>query len=223
MVVTAKGYRIDICHSDADKVGYIIMPMPPTTEDLEEMERLAREYAINLIVLSGVNWNKDMTPWPASGIRPRKGNFDGGAEDFLQTLLNEVIPSIEGKQMEYVGTRILIGLSLSGLFALWAGCHTDAFAMVASVSGSLWYDGFTEWLSGQSPAYRHAFLLLGDKEKKTRNPRMAVVEERTRTACDILHQKGVKVVFHLDCGTHFSPFFPRLEMTLRWMNDIVST
>jgi hypothetical protein len=39
--------------------------------------------------------------------------------------------------------------SLFRAVCLWASCRTYLFEGVASVSGSFWYDKFTEWFSTQ--------------------------------------------------------------------------
>ena len=55
-------------------------------------------------------------------------------------------------------------------------------------------------------------LLLGDREKNSKEKRMAMVEERTTLAADILKtQCHGKVTFELVEGTHFSPILPRIE------------
>lgn len=55
-------------------------------------------------------------------------------------------------------------------------------------------------------------MLLGEKEKNSKDKRMATVEERTRTAADMLKIKSqAAVTFELVDGTHFSPILPRLE------------
>lgn len=215
MGTTTNGIRTDICEADGNQICYIILPMQPSLADLEWMKEYAKKFSVCLVILSGIDWNNDMTPWPAPALRSGESGFEGRAEAFLQTLLNDVITATENDLKRYDIRRTLIGVSLSGLFSLWAGCRTDAFSMTASISGSFWYDGFTDWLMQQTPFFDRAFLLLGDKEKKARNPRMAVVEEQTQRVNEIFHGKGIECTFELDSGTHFSPFLPRLERALR--------
>lgn len=68
---------------------------------------------------------------------------------------------------------------ISGLFALWASCRTHLFEGVASVSGSFWYDKFTEWFSTQEYSSSRYYFSLGEKEKDGKNLRLAAVEEET--------------------------------------------
>ena len=111
----------------------------------------------------------------------------------------------------------LLGVSLSGLFAVWSAFNTDAFANIISISGSLWYDGFVEWMKEQtpSPQLKKVCMLLGEKEKNSKEKRMATVEERTLAATDILKAKSQAAIsFELVEGTHFSPIMPRLERAM---------
>ena len=110
--------------------------------------------------------------------------------------------------------RTLLGVSLSGLFALWSAFNTDAFTNIISISGSLWYDGLVEWMKEQAPSPRikKVCMLLGEKEKNAKEKRMATVEERTQAVANILKKKNQSsVIFELVEGTHFSPIMPRLE------------
>jgi predicted alpha/beta superfamily hydrolase len=107
-----------------------------------------------------------------------------------------------------------LGVSLSGLFAVWSAFNSDAFTNIISISGSLWYDGFVEWMNGQtlSPQLKKVCMLLGEKEKNSKEKRMATVEERTLAAANILKTKSqAAVLFELVEGTHFSPIMPRME------------
>ena len=107
-----------------------------------------------------------------------------------------------------------MGVSLSGLSAVWPAFNTNAFTNIISLSGSLWYDGITEWMKEQtpSPQLKKVCMLLGEKEKNAKDKRMATVKERTHAAANILKSKSqVSVLFELVEGTHFSPILPRLE------------
>ena len=121
--------------------------------------------------------------------------------------------------------RTLLGVSLSGLFAIWSAFNTDAFTNIISISGSLWYDGLVEWMKEQSlsPRIKKVCILLGEKEKNAKEKRMATVEERTQTAANILKEKTQStVIFELVEGTHFSPIMPRLERAFEIIEEIIS-
>lgn len=178
------------------------------------LESLSEKYGVSIVVIEDVDWNDDLTPWPAAGVFKKAKPFGGKAHIFLEKLTHEIMPETERSLGHENAERTLLGVSLSGLFTLWAGYQTDAFAHLISISGSLWYDGFTEWMPSQklSENVRSVCLLLGDREKNSKEKRMATVEERTIFAADILKaQCHGKVTFELVEGTHFSPILPRIE------------
>ena len=184
-------------------------------EDLANgLERLAEKYSVSIVVSNDVNWNDDLTPWPAEGVFKKAKPFGGRAAEFLDKLTRDIIPETE----EHLGIvnpeRTLLGVSLSGLFAVWSAFNTDAFTNIISISGSLWYDGFVDWMKENTPSpnIKKVCMLLGEKEKQAKEKRMASVEECTQTAANILKEKScADVVFELVEGTHFSPIMPRLE------------
>ena len=62
---------------------------------------------------------------------------------------------------------------------MYALCNTDAFSRAASVSGSLWFPGFKEYVLSHPPIHRPdcVYFSLGDRESKTRNPVLQTVQE----------------------------------------------
>lgn len=178
------------------------------------LKELSEKYCVSIVEIENVNWNDDMTPWPAKGVFKKAKPFGGQAASFLDKLTNEIVPEAERNLGVEDAERTIMGVSLSGLFAVWAGFNTNAFTNIISISGSLWYDGFVEWMNEQmpSPQLKKVCMLLGEKEKNAKDKRMATVEERTHAAAEILKTKSqAAVTFELVDGTHFSPILPRLE------------
>lgn len=193
---------------------YLILPEGVTKEIDDGLRALAVRYGIAFVMVGNVDWNDDLTPWPAAGVFKKAKPFGGKAHVFLEKLIYEIMPATEAQLGMENPERTLLGVSLSGLFTLWAGYQTDAFVHLISISGSLWYDGFTEWMPTQklSENVGSVCLLLGDREKNSKEKRMATVEERTTFAADIMKlQCHGKVTFELVEGTHFSPILPRIE------------
>lgn len=184
-------------------------------EDLSEgLERLAEKHSVSIVLIDGVNWNDDLTPWPAKGVFKKAKPFGGRAAAFLDKLTSEIIPETEKRLAIKNAERTLLGVSLSGLFAVWSAFSTDAFTNIISISGSLWYDGFVRWMEKRtpSPQIKRMCMLLGEKEKCAKDKRMAAVEVETVAAANILKEEtSADVVFELVEGTHFSPIMPRLE------------
>lgn len=166
-------------------------------------------YGILPLMLPPVDWNDDLTPWPAEPIFKKGKPFGGHAAKYLERLEGEIIPSMEAGLK--VGQRWMLGISLSGLFALWAAARTGLFDGVASISGSFWYPGFTEWLKDQTVSARQVYLSLGDKEAESKNIHLKGIAGQTAQVVEILRNKGVFTQFEWTEGTHFGPLIPRLE------------
>lgn len=211
-----RGLTITTFGNGSDKVCYIILPEGLKKDGDSFLESKAEEYSCRIVVLSGLNWNDDLTPWPASGVFKEKKPFGGKAKGFLKSFVTEYITDIEQSLGVNKPERTLIGVSLSGLFSVWAATQTDKFSYIASISGSLWYDNFAQWLQTQEMiSVRKVFLCLGDKEYKSRDERMAMVQACTESVVLTLQNKGVDVDFRMVSGTHFSDIRPRLNMAFQ--------
>ena len=200
-----------------DRVCYLILPEGVSKDLNVDLQELAECFSLTFIMVEGVDWNDDLTPWPAPGVFKKAKPFGGQASAFLTKLCNEIVPKAEGELGLTNPQRTLMGVSLSGLFAVWEALNTDVFQNVISISGSLWYDGFAEWVKTReiSPKVENICLLLGEKEKNAKEKRMATVEEKTSEIAAMLKEKCQgKVVFELVEGTHFSPIVPRMVKAL---------
>ena len=118
-----------------------------------------------LVCVSGEDWNRDLTPWPAEKVFRQGEDFTGKAPEYLQFWQETLLPAVEAELGYAPVFRALAGYSLAGLFALHAAAETELFHGVASVSGSLWYDGWLAHL--QSKPLPHSlqsvYLSVGDK------------------------------------------------------------
>ena len=205
---------LDTCiWQNSNRICYMILPRGIRNEALD-LEALSEKYSVSIVQVNGVDWNDDLTPWPAPGVFKKAKPFGGCAAAFLDKFVGEVIPETEKTLGVENAERTVLGVSLSGLFALWAGFNTDAFANIVSISGSLWYDGFVEWTKEHSLSsnINKVCLLLGEKEKNSKEKRMAGVEDDTKAVAEALSKNGgVKTFFEMVEGTHFSPTKPRLQ------------
>ena len=208
---------LPIIKQSSNKICYMILPEGVKGDLDDGLNGLSEKHGVSIVVIEDVNWNDDLTPWPAGGVFKNAKPFGGKAMSFLDKLTHEIIPETEMDLGVEDAERTLLGVSLSGLFAVWAAFNTDAFANIVSISGSLWYDGFVEWMKEQTPSsqLKKVCMLLGEKEKNAKEKRMSTVEERTFVAADILKAKTQAAVsFELVEGTHFSPILPRLEQAM---------
>lgn len=208
---------LDIARADSERVCYILLPDGLREDGLKWLEPASAVHGVTLVAMSGMDWNDTLTPWSADGVFKKAKPFGGHADIFLKDLREDFFPSIEASLGLKKPERYLTGVSLSGLFAVWCCFKSDFIQGAASISGSLWYDGFAEWAESQSlsPAIRRIFLSLGDREKRSRDSRMSTVEDATMKVVESLRSKGGDVKFILEENTtHFSPLIPRLDLAL---------
>lgn len=176
--------------------------------------RLTRPAAVASIP---VDWNRDLSPWPAQRVSRGGEDFAGGAGEFLAHLQAVIIPQTEAALPFPVRRRCIAGYSLAGLFALWAAMETELFHGAASMSGSLWFDGFMDWAGERSCHARRVYLSVGDREARTRNPRMAPVEACTRELAARLASAQIDTTFVLEKGGHFDEPDARVARGIDWL------
>lgn len=208
-------FHLDIATCDSHRICYIVLP-----EKLKEVERtwldsMAEKHSANMVVISGLDWESDLTPWKAPGLKG--GEFAGKAQSFLDILTADLMVNVESSLRINRVQRFFCGVSLSGLFGIWASCKKDIFEGVASVSGSLWYDGFAEWISENRPYPEKFYLSIGEKEKEAKNPRLASIDEVTKHFYGLLNTVGKDVCFEYNEGNHFGPLIDRVEKAITYI------
>lgn len=171
----------------------------------------------NLLVVDPGDWNDSLSPWPAPACFRGGGAFGGHADRFLQALTEAILPAAERALGLAPTRRALCGYSLAGLFALYALYRTDRFTHIASASGSLWYDGFLDFLRTNAPRVPAARvrLSLGDREEFTQNPRLAAVGTATRETEQILRFQHLDVALTMNPGNHFFEPDARLSRLIK--------
>ena len=119
---------------------------------------------------------RDLTPSeapfpPELPVNPPYGT--GGATRLLHSLAEEIIPGIEARYAAHPADRTVIGLSLSGLFGLYALFHRpETFARYLLVSPSLWWDEAIAFAYEAAWAKEHdnlnakVFLAVGEGEEE---------------------------------------------------------
>lgn len=188
-------------------------------DEAEKVYELLNEPKPALICVE-VDWNRDLSPWEAKAVFGNE-DFSGGADDFIEKLVENIIPKVENRLNITKCKRIIAGYSLAGLFSAYVFYKTTAFDMGASVSGSLWFDGFIEFLesSGIKKLPEKMYFSVGSREKKTKNVRMAKVEECTEKAEEIFRGLGVKTVFRLNEGGHFDNVAERIASGINYLTE----
>jgi Predicted hydrolase of the alpha/beta superfamily len=221
MFITNDGIVMAASLPERKTVGTIFYVLVPGGLELDVSgwaSEVSERLGWAVVLVKGMDWNDDLTPWPAPGVFRKGKPFGGGASCFLDRLCNEYVPALEAQiPLEGVPVRILAGISLSGLFALWAAHRTGIFTGVASISGSLWYDGFEEWVMEHSldPAVACVYLSLGDRERNSRDAMVRTVQDRTEAIVRRLRGGRAEIIYNLEEGvTHFSPVVSRLGLAL---------
>ena len=171
---------------------------------MEAAEKLEKK-DFSLLCVGGLDWDHDMAPWYCPPISPGVAPCTGGADEYLKLILDEILPECL-KRVNGTPSRISIaGYSLAGLFALYALYHTDVFGSAASISGSLWFPDFREYVLSHEMKRKpeKIYLSLGDKESKTGNRYLKTVQDNTESIAAHFREAGIDVAFEMNPGNHF--------------------
>lgn len=193
-----------------DRICYLLYPF----DRLEEWtERAAPEFGVSIAVVTGMDWDNDLTPSPAKGQPPGSPDFMGNAAEFLSVLVSEVVPEVERRMnLSADVERTLAGVSLSGLFTLWQWMSNSLFRNIISLSGSFWYDGFVTWIKSRPVPKKpgRAYFLIGNLEARTKVKAFQPVQTDTVEIVDYLHDNGISDIFELVPGNHYQ--FPEQRL-----------
>ena len=176
-----------------------------------------------LIAVSHLDFQNDMTPWPAKGLSQKYPAFEGKADDYINILIKTILPLcqtyLESLKDIHIGKWCIAGYSLSGLFSLYTSTKLNLFTRVASVSGSLWYPGIVEYIKSQIPnsCLEKIYFSLGNKEKKARNQLFSSVEEKTKEIKQFYYKNNVTTIFEENEGNHFKDAPYRTAKAIQWI------
>lgn len=194
-----------------DKIAYILYPMDMLGDWIAPT---AKKFGTTIVVITGMDWQNVFSPWPAPGVPKGTADFKGESPEFLKLLREKVVPQIEktlgvDKNVE----RTLVGVSMSGLFALWQWMSCYTFRNIASLSGSFWYEGFVEWIKNLNIPKKTGigYFLLGDQEPKSKVKAFSTVGTDTKEILTWLKAVGIDIEFQSVPGNHYSDPIPRLN------------
>ncbi|MCD8325874.1 MAG: alpha/beta hydrolase [Lachnospiraceae bacterium] len=186
----------------------------------ERLAEKAGDAAYSLIVYEVAGWNSQLSPWPARAAFGEK-MFAGRGAETLAWLTDKCIPRLREEKMIPEGvSQYTAGYSLSGLFALWAILESDVFDGAASCSGSLWIDGWMEYIRDKKLSNNALiYLSLGSKEERTKNPLMSKVGDCTRETYESLKKNPAvkKITLQWNKGGHFADTDTRLVNGILWL------
>jgi len=219
MKLTIDGKNVEV-YPSADRncpVIYLNAVSAETETMLGELKRMECP-DFSLVVISNLDWNHDMAPWDIPPVSSNDIPCTGGADTYLDLLINEIIPKVE-EQIQEVSWRGIAGYSLAGLFAVYTMYRTDLFPRIASMSGSFWFPGFKEYAMANEPQKypEHLYFSLGAKECKTKNPCLKVVQNNTEMLAAFYRNQQVNTEFKLNSGNHFTEPDKRSAMGIRWL------
>ena len=175
----------------------------------------------NLVTISGLHWNQELSPWPIETVVAKNDNFAGMADQWLPLLTGEVLPQVEQLLDAPPAWRCLAGYSLAGLFAVWTAFQTDLFTRILSASGSMWYPGWLEYAHEHQLAapLQGAYLSVGEQESSSRNAVLQTVGERTQALAALMAERGIPSKFELNPGNHFKNPPLRVVKGIKWLLD----
>lgn len=216
------GKKITVYPSNAP--GSPIVYLNSSEEEEERICQALQEFQcpdFTLVTISGLNWYHDLTPWAMLPITESAPPSTGGADQYLRLLTEEIVPTVETALQGAPCWRGLAGYSLAGLFAIYSLYRTQTFTRIASMSGSLWFEGFREYVLGHEMKGRpeHLYLSLGDRECRTGNPYLKTVQERTEEIAARYAGMGIDTHFQLNPGNHFKNVLRRIAAGIAWILD----
>jgi predicted alpha/beta superfamily hydrolase len=162
---------------------------------------------LTLVVVHGIDWDADMTPYPSVPLF-KGDSYLGKGEEHLHYLMEKVIPMVEKSLANPPSFYGIAGYSLAGLFACSTLFWDSPFTRVASASGSLWYPGFLDFAKKHeaSLSSKQVSLSLGNRESLAKNPTLAQVGKKTEEFLAFLQERGAEASFEWNEGNHFIDF-----------------
>lgn len=172
-----------------------------------------------LCCIGNLNWDDDMTPWPAPAISENDTPCSGKADEYLQVLTEKIVPDIKEKFQCEPTYLAIAGYSLAGLFAVYSLYKTDIFKAAASASGSFWYMNIVEFVKNNKTKIKPAcvYFSLGDTEKDSKIKILQSVQNNTEQICEHFKQQNINTVFELNKGNHFTQTTVRMAKGIVWL------
>lgn len=140
---------------------------------------------------------RDYTPWEAEALSSKSRPFTGKADHFLYILETQIKTFIDKNyrtksDIEYTS---IAGYSLAGLTAIYALYTTDFALSYASVSGSLWFPKWDDFIKKHKlrqmseDGVIRVYLSLGEREENAADQLKGKVVERTQETVAVLKEQ----------------------------------
>lgn len=199
-----------------------IVYLNTSADEGKKIFRILQEQAcpdFTLVTVCGIDWDYELTPWKAPAVFPGGTEFGGEGSRFLSVLTEKIVPQVESEITDTVLWRGIAGYSLVGLFAIYALYKTDLFSRAASMSGSLWFPDFKEFVLTREfkRIPECVYFSLGDKESRTRNPYLKTVQSNTEEIAAFFRTREIETAFERNPGNHHTDTAARSAVGIRWI------
>lgn len=171
--------------------------------------------------------NLNYTPWPAPALLSGMPEFGGGAQSYLQVLVEQIKPYVDTnyrtlRDQEHTG---IAGCSFGGLLSIYAAYqYPEIFGKYSLISASFWYDQFLDYMRNQglSNANHRIYMYVGQLEGIYKHNLQRYMVVNTYEAHALLLDKGMAPdQLRLDTneqGTHDEFFFTQQFITsMMWL------
>ena len=103
---TYHSLHLDIATFDSSSIIYILLPHRLPEEDRIALEEISARFKTNIVTISEMDWNNDMTPWKAPAVK--EGEFGGHGSQFLDRLKGDIFFNLENSLQIRTANRIRI-------------------------------------------------------------------------------------------------------------------
>ena len=172
---------------------------------------------------------RDYTPWEAEALSSKSRPFTGKADHFLYILETQIKTFIDKnyRTMRDIEYTSIAGYSLAGLTALYALYTTDFALTYASVSGSLWFPKWGDFIKKHKlrqmseDGVIKVYISLGERETNASDKLKSKVAERTQETVKVLKEQVASlgqdesdVFFEYNKGGHWEDIPERTAKAL---------
>lgn len=150
------------------------------------------------------------TPWKAE--IPKIGHFGGKGDRYLEETEKRIKAVRDQHGLE--GKTGIMGVSLGGLFAVYAALRLPLFSWCVSISGSFWYPGWSDFLDTVPSPLAQGYFCSGEDEGRGRKDALKDARTGSEKTAACFHTTLVT-----DKGGHMSYQKERIAGALSWLED----
>ena len=111
-MMTSRTYHslhLDIATYDSSSIIYLLVPHRLPEVELVAIEEISTRFGANIVVVSGMDWNNDMTPWQAPAMKAVEILMAKGADVTFEMTEGghncSIIPRLEKSVVSFLGNR----------------------------------------------------------------------------------------------------------------------